>query len=140
MSIRLGIMNFIMVLDLVFIQLILYLDLYTDLNRILFLREIVFDNEWFAPISFLKRTIVIIVRYIYDKMKWSQKIQGIPRFRIYLLLDMTLCSYFQHLKITVIENERFAVIMCLKITIVCAIRYTYDQIKLSKNIPRDSPF
>ena len=46
------------------------------------------DNEKVALIMSVKIIIFITIRYTYDKMKIFKN-QGIPNFRMYLLLDPT---------------------------------------------------
>ena len=81
-------MGFYLFLGLVFKKRILDLDLDADLNQILFLKYF-FDNEGVTVILCVKIAIVITIRYIFDRMRCYEKIRGIRRFRLYILLDMT---------------------------------------------------
>ena len=56
MSIGIGIKKYSLVLKLVFNSFILDLDLYTDLNEVVVLKEPVFDNELFTLILYVKIT------------------------------------------------------------------------------------
>ena len=69
MSIGIGIKKYSLVLKLVFNSFILDLDLYTDLNEVVVLKEPVFDNELFTLILYVKITIVLTIKYTYDKIK-----------------------------------------------------------------------
>ena len=64
MTIGIGIMRFSLVLDLFFNQRIVDLELDSELNKILVLKELVFDNEWFSFLILGERTIVITIKYI----------------------------------------------------------------------------
>ena len=90
-----------------------------------------FDNEHVALILCVKRTIIITIRYKYGHMKWYLKFQGIPRFNLYLLLELTQRSSLKQLQITLLGYEQVAIILCVKRTIVITIRYTYDNMELS---------